>query len=84
MKELKFNKLSLFEDELNSNYTKYFIFDSNKTEVNKNNLEFSKYGWNTSKFNKVRPGDLFLYRRPLKTSEFKKFYFYITNGLRKL
>lgn len=76
MKELKMNKLSLFEDELKSKETKYFIFDSNKKEVNKNNLEFSKHGWDTSKFNKVRPGDLFLYRRPLKTSELKKFYFF--------
>lgn len=76
MEELKENKLSLFKDELNSKETRYFIFDSNKKEINKNNLEFREHGWDTSKCNKVRPGDLFLYRRPIKTSEFKKFYFF--------
>ena len=38
-------------------------------------IDFVQYDWNRKFFNRVREGDYFLYRRPQKVSENKKFYF---------
>lgn len=53
--------------------SRYFIFD---TGVTGQDIDFEQYSWERSRFNKVRTGDYFLYRRPNKVSENKKFYFF--------
>ncbi|EOF9312273.1 HNH endonuclease [Vibrio fluvialis] len=68
--------LTLFEEELSKPGTKYFIFDTKGVSGEHQDADFIKYAWQTNKFNKVSPGDLFIYRRPGKASETGKFYFF--------
>ncbi|WP_219631907.1 hypothetical protein, partial [Burkholderia pseudomallei] len=77
--------LDIFSEEIKQHETKYFVFDTKGDKKgNTNDIDFETYGWNTGKFNKVRDGDLFLYRRPTKTSEFKKFYFFGAGKVEKI
>ena len=56
---------------------RFFIFDSKRDHLVYSDLDFKEYHWDKAKFNKVRPGDFFLYRRPQKASEIKnQFYLY--------
>jgi putative restriction endonuclease len=66
----------LYENELNLESTNYFIFDSKGTGTQHGDVDFVEYLWQTNKFGLVKEGDLFLYRRPGKASETKKFYFF--------
>ena len=66
---------------IKSEKLRYFIFD---TGVKGNDIDFIQYGWNRKFFNKVRVGDYFLYRRPQKVSENKKFYFFGTGRVGKI
>ena len=58
---------------IKSKNLRYFIFD---TGVTGKDIDFVQYNWSRSRYNKVREGDYFLYRRPQKVSENKKFYFF--------
>lgn len=79
------NILDLFNEEIKQQETKYFIFDTKGTKKgNVNDIDFETYGWNTGQFNKVKEGDLFLYRRPGNASEFKKFYFFGAGKVEKI
>lgn len=56
---------------------RFFILDSKSDHLVYGDLDFEEYHWDRAKFNKVRPGDFFLYRRPQKASEIKnQFYIY--------
>lgn len=56
---------------------RYFIFDSKSDHSIYGDKDFEEYHWDQSKYNKVRVGDYFLYRRPQKASEVKnQFYIY--------
>ena len=56
---------------------RFFIFDSKSDHLVYGDLDFEEYHWDRAKFNKVRPGDFFLYRRPQKASEIiNQFYIY--------
>lgn len=56
---------------------RYFIFDSKNDHLIYGDKDFEEYHWDQSKYNKVRVGDYFLYRRPQKASEVKnQFYIY--------
>lgn len=68
---------NLIKEHINKD-TQFFIFDSHDNKVNSNHLDvdFKKYTYNTKRYNKVKEGDLFLYRKPKKSSENNKFYFY--------
>lgn len=68
--------LTLFEEELSKPGTKYFILDTKGVSGEHQDADFIKYAWQTNKFNKVSPGDLFIYRRPGKASETGKFYLF--------
>jgi len=67
---------NLFRDELDNIETNYFILDTKGARSSHIDLDFIKYSWRTNKYNKVREGDLFIYRRPSKVSETKEFYFF--------
>jgi len=65
---------TLTHDFLNEdNQKRYFIFD---TGVTHDDIDFEQYSWERSRYNKVREGDYFVYRRPTKVSENRKFYFF--------
>ena len=56
---------------------RFFIFDSKNDHLIYGDKDFEEYHWDQSKYNKVRVGDYFLYRRPQKASEVKnQFYIY--------
>ena len=44
--------------------------------LKKNDIDFEQYSWERSRYDKVREGDYFVYRRPTKVSENRKFYFF--------
>tara|TARA_Y100000590_G_C15628954_1_gene980427 strand:+ start:131 stop:1432 length:1302 start_codon:yes stop_codon:yes gene_type:complete len=54
--------------------TNFFIFDTGRIEYR--DIDFEVYSWNRHKFNLVKLGDLFIYRKPTKASENGKFYFF--------
>ncbi|MBP1950059.1 HNH endonuclease [Virgibacillus litoralis] len=66
-----------FNKELHNANTSYFILDTKGNTGDHGDVDFKSYDWSPSKFNRVKEGDLFLYRRPGKASELKgKFYFF--------
>lgn len=66
-----------FLAQISSQETKFFIFDSKGDHQIYEDIDFHEYHWDKSKFNKVRAGDFFIYRRPQKASEIKnQFYLY--------
>ena len=58
---------------IKSEQLRYFIFD---TGVTGTDVDFVQYNWSRKRYNKVREGDYFIYRRPTTVSENKKFYFF--------
>lgn len=48
--------------------TRFFIFDSKSDHLVYEDRDFKEYHWDQSKYNRVREGDFFLYRRPQKAS----------------
>lgn len=75
--------LELFTTELGNNETQYFIFDSSP-DSHHEDKDFIEYNWETDKFNQVKTGDLFIYRRPQKSSEISEFYFYGVGKVAKI
>lgn len=67
---------------------RYFIFDTgvtvNKPGYTKHDKEFVQYFWSRGRYNKVREGDKFLYRKPSKVSENKQFYFFGSGTVGKI
>ena len=70
------NYKNIYEKELNNSGTNFFIIDTKGSGVKHDDTDFIKYSWRTNKFGLVKPGDLFIYRRPGKASETGKFYFF--------
>lgn len=64
-----------FKDELEDPNTNYFILDTKGTGDHAD-VDFTQYKWNRKRNNKVKEGDVFIYRRPSKSSETLKFYFF--------
>ena len=67
--------LQYFKNELDNQNTNYFMFDT-KGGGKHGDIDFEKYEWSPSRYNLVKTGDLFIYRRPSKNSETKQFYFF--------
>ena len=59
---------------------RYFIFDTgvtlSKPDYTQHDKEFEQYFWSKGRFNKVRAGDKFIYRKPSKVSANNQFYFF--------
>ncbi|MDE9452619.1 HNH endonuclease [Xenorhabdus bovienii] len=70
------NYRELFSKELEDEKTGYFILDTKGTESQHGDVDFVRYLWDRSKFNHLKEGDLFIYRRPKKSSLTKKFHFF--------
>ena len=66
---------------IKSEKLRYFIFD---TGVTGKDIDFVQYDWDRKFFTRVREGDYFLYRKPQKVSENKKFYFFGTGRVGKI
>lgn len=62
-----------------TNETDYFILDSHeeaKGLLQHSDKDFVHYSYDTRRYNKLKEGDIFLYRVPKKTSKNRKFNFY--------
>lgn len=65
-----------YKKELENKETNYFILDTSGPN-SRGDVDFEIYMWETSRYNKVKAGDLFIYRRQQKASEMKgEFYFF--------
>ncbi len=64
-----------YQRELNDTNTEYFILDT-KGDEKTGDIDFVKYSWSTKQYNKIKEGDLIIFRRPGKASETNKFYFF--------
>ena len=72
-----------FKTELDNEDTNYFILDTHSDNIDWD-IDFIKYSWQTSRFNKMKEGDLFIYRRPKRSSENKQFYFFGAGKIDKI
>jgi putative restriction endonuclease len=69
--------IKYYEEELKNSKTNYFIFDTHgNSENDRGDEDFTKYQWETNRYNLVKEGDLFIYRRPSRSSENGAFYFF--------
>ena len=67
-------KTNFYKKEIFDLNTKFFFLTTGKFEHRDINYEI--YTWNKNKNNKLKVGDLFIYRVPQKSSSNKKFYFF--------
>lgn len=80
----------LIKDFLNGKYTSetgFFILDShegnNGVELH-TDKDFEYYCYNTKRYNKLKEGDIFLYRVPKKSTKLRKFHFYGGGIIKKI
>lgn len=64
---------NLFSNAVANSVTNYFVIDSGNYE--KDN-DFITYAWHRHNNNKMKAGDVFIYRKPQKLSNNGQFYFY--------
>ena len=65
--------LDYYQYELNNPDTRYFLIVSGD---HSHDEDFVQYTWHRSRYNRVRPGDLFLYRKKDKNDIIGEFFFY--------
>lgn len=74
-----------FKTELENEHTHYFILDTNYTNNNDDQKEFETYTWDVQQYNKIREGDLFIFRRPTNLSKIaQQFYFFGAGKIEKI
>ncbi|RKD73659.1 putative restriction endonuclease [Sinobaca qinghaiensis] len=74
------NILEIYRSELDLTDTRYFILDTKGIAQNYDDKEFSSYDWLPSRYNRVREGDLFIYRRPASSSEVRGLFYFFGAG----
>jgi putative restriction endonuclease len=55
---------------------RFFILDTRGVGHKYDDQDFLKYSWSPKQYNRVRPGDVFIYRRPNSKSQKESFYFF--------
>lgn len=73
-------ELNWFEKEIKIKGTRFFVIDTflqGSLIVDHNDVDFKEYRWNIKFNNKIRQGDLFIYRRPQRNSEYQDGRFYL-------
>jgi len=70
--------IDAYKTELEDTATNYFVIDSGNDVDDR---DFQTYTWHASKNDKIREGDLFIYRKPQKLSENRFFYIYGTGKI---
>ena len=54
----------------------FFILDTKGIGHKYDDQDFVKYSWSPKRYNRVKSGDLFIYRRPNTKSQRESFYFF--------
>ena len=67
-------KINYYKKEILNLNTKFYFLTTGKYEHR--DIDYKIYTWNTKRNNKLKVGDLFIYRVPKKVSANKKFYFF--------
>jgi len=76
--------ISFYKEELKNVNTEYFILDTHKSSVYED-IDFKYYYWEVTRYNQLKEGTLFIYRRPQSSSEIKnQFYFFGTGKIEKI
>lgn len=76
--------INLYKEELSIIAAKYFILDTKGPGAH-GDADFIEYQWDLDKYQKVREGDLFIYRRPGSASEISgQFYFFGAGWIGKI
>jgi putative restriction endonuclease len=70
-----------YKAELEEDKVSFFVIDSGN---HSDDRDFQSYTWRTSRNNKIREGDLFIYKKPQKLSENHHFYIYGTGKIGKI
>ena len=77
--------LNNFKKELNNPNTNFFMFATGKYDNQEHgDVDFERYTWSRKRYDKVKSGDLFVYRKIANSSENKKFYFYGIGKIKKI
>lgn len=63
-----------FKTELENERTRYFILDTNYTNSDDTEKEFT---WDVKQNNKIREGDLFIFRRPTNLSQIAQQFLFL-------
>jgi putative restriction endonuclease len=69
--------IDIYQDEIENDDTRYFLIVSGDHE---DDIDFEQYTWRRSRYNRVRPGDLFLYRKKQKNNLLKNTFFFYGAG----
>ena len=74
------NIIDFYKTELINPKVRFFLIISGD---HSHDIDYEQYAWKRSKYNLVRPGDLFLYRKKSKNNILKEFlgFFYFCTGL---
>lgn len=67
-------KINFFKNAILNLKTNFYFLTTGKFEHR--DIDYEIYTWNTKRNNKIKEGDLFIYRIPQKSSPNKKFYFF--------
>ncbi len=67
-------KINYFRDAILNLNTKFYFLTTGKYEHR--DIDYKIYTWNKRKNNKLKSGDIFIYRVPQKVSSNKKFFFF--------
>jgi putative restriction endonuclease len=70
------DQLDLLLKKATSIDVRFFILDTRGVGHKYDDEDFKKYSWSPKQYNRVRPGDLFIYRRPNAKSIRESFYFF--------
>jgi len=65
--------IEMFNEAIRDSKIAYFIIDSGNYEKDH---DFVSYAWHRERNNKIKAGDVFIYRKPQKLSNNGQFYFY--------
>lgn len=66
--------INFYKEEILNTDTNFYLLTTGRYEHR--DIDYEIYTWNTHRNNKLREGDLFIYRVPKKVSHNKQFYFF--------
>ena len=75
-------KINFYEKEIFNLSTRFYFLTTGKYD--NRDFDYKFYTWNTHRNNKLKVGDIFIYRVPKKVSKNKQFYFFGAGQIEKI